>query len=233
MNSSGAELAEANLSGALNGNSFELTVAWPNGSKGQYTGNFDAGGHLSGVTFDIAHPPVRRPGSGRSRSSEPMLPSAVCAAGSGGAEAHEADRCLRMQGRREDRPGIRMACRTPGHSCRAEKIPLVASDVEEHGNAAIRLRARRRHELGSSGRHLQVGRVDILNVEEETHPAAACFPTMAAWSSPSARASSRPVAAPGGRTTTHRLGRPSFVTDGESSTSSKPSALTKKLIAGS
>jgi hypothetical protein len=52
----GVDLAEANLSGALSGNSFEFVVAWPNGSKGQYSGNFDAGGNLSGVTFDIAHP---------------------------------------------------------------------------------------------------------------------------------------------------------------------------------
>jgi hypothetical protein len=56
LNPAGVELAEANLSGALNGSSFEFTVAWPNGSTGQYTGNFDAGGHLSGVTFDVAHP---------------------------------------------------------------------------------------------------------------------------------------------------------------------------------
>src|SRR5215467_1098332 len=60
------------------------------------------------------------------------------------------------------------------------------------------------------------------------------FPTAAACRSPSARASSRPVAAPGGRTTTHRLGRPPLVVRaGESSTSSKPSAPTKKSIAGS
>jgi hypothetical protein len=43
----------------------------------------------------------------------------------------------------------------------------------------------------------------------------------------------RPVTAPGGRTTTCRLGRPSFVSDGESSTSSKPITSTKNLIAGS
>src|SRR5580704_18015856 len=55
----------------------------------------------------------------------------------------------------------------------------------------------------------------------------------AAWSSPSARASSRPVAAPGGLTTTHRLARPSLVGAGESSTSSKPSTSTKKRMAGS
>src|SRR5215469_15842611 len=62
---------------------------------------------------------------------------------------------------------------------------------------------------------------------------AACFPTTAAWSSPSARARSKPVTSPGGRTMTHRLARPSSVRDGESSTSSNPSASTKKLIAGS
>jgi hypothetical protein len=56
LNSAGTELAEANLSGALSGNSFEFTVAWPNGSEGQYSGSFDAVGHLSGVTFDVAHP---------------------------------------------------------------------------------------------------------------------------------------------------------------------------------
>src|SRR5690242_9305244 len=56
---------------------------------------------------------------------------------------------------------------------------------------------------------------------------------MAAWSAPSARASSRPVAAPGGLTTTHRLGRPSLVRSGESSASSKPSAPVKNLMAGS
>lgn len=52
----GVDLAEADLSGALLGNSFEFTVAWPNGSKGQYSGTFDAGGNLSGVTFDLEHP---------------------------------------------------------------------------------------------------------------------------------------------------------------------------------
>lgn len=37
----------------------------------------------------------------------------------------------------------------------------------------------------------------------------------------------RALVAPGGRTTTHRFGRPSLVRDGESSTSSKPRASTK------
>lgn len=56
LNPGKVALAEANLFGALSGSSFEFTVAGPNGSTGQYTGNFDAGGHLSGVTFDVAHP---------------------------------------------------------------------------------------------------------------------------------------------------------------------------------
>src|SRR6266851_7569946 len=47
---------------------------------------------------------------------------------------------------------------------------------------------------------------------------------MAIWSSPSACARRTPVSAPGGRTTTQRLGRPSLVVAGESSASSNPSA---------
>jgi hypothetical protein len=42
-----------------------------------------------------------------------------------------------------------------------------------------------------------------------------------------------PVTAPGGRTTTQRFGRPLPVSAGESSASSKPSAVTKKSIARS
>jgi len=56
LDPSGTELAEANLSRALHSDSVEFTVAWPNGTQGQYSGTFDAGGHLSGVTFDIANP---------------------------------------------------------------------------------------------------------------------------------------------------------------------------------
>lgn len=52
----GVDLVEANLSGALRGDSFEFTADWPNGTKGQYSGNFDPGGNLSGVTFDLANP---------------------------------------------------------------------------------------------------------------------------------------------------------------------------------
>jgi hypothetical protein len=48
--------AEANLSGRLSGDSLEFGVDWPNGTVGQYSGNFDAGGNLSGVTFDLANP---------------------------------------------------------------------------------------------------------------------------------------------------------------------------------
>src|SRR5262245_3092095 len=42
-----------------------------------------------------------------------------------------------------------------------------------------------------------------------------------------------PVSAPGGRTTTHRFGRPSLVSDSESSTRSNPRTSTKNRMAGS
>jgi len=47
---------ETNLYGALNGDSLEFRVDWPNGAVGQYSGNFDAGGNLSGVTYDVTNP---------------------------------------------------------------------------------------------------------------------------------------------------------------------------------
>ncbi|HCU93797.1 MAG TPA: hypothetical protein DHU96_14150 [Actinobacteria bacterium] len=56
VGAAGADLAEADLTGMLRGNSFEFTVAWPNGTKGQYSGTFDPGGNLSGVTFDLENP---------------------------------------------------------------------------------------------------------------------------------------------------------------------------------
>ncbi len=56
INPGGSDVAEANLNGALVGNSFEFAVDWPNGTVGQYSGGFDAGANLSGVTFDLAHP---------------------------------------------------------------------------------------------------------------------------------------------------------------------------------
>src|SRR5262245_50165432 len=119
-------------------------------------------------------------------------------------------------------------------SSRAEQVPPVAGDVEEHGDAAVRLGAGWLHELDASGRHPRVCRVEVLHPEEEPHPPAGLVADGGGLAFPSARASSRPVAAPGGRTTTHRLGcPPPLVRAGESSTSSKPSAPVKKPIAGS
>jgi hypothetical protein len=47
---------ESNLNGALNGDSLEFEVDWPNGARGQYSGTFDAGGNLSGITYDLTNP---------------------------------------------------------------------------------------------------------------------------------------------------------------------------------
>ena len=116
---------------------------------------------------------------------------------------------------------------------RTDKVPFVAGDVEKHRDAAVGFGARCREELHARGCHPCARGIEVLDVEEETDPAGGLLPDDGGLVSPSARASSRPVAAPGGRTTTHRLGRPSFVRAGESSTSSKPSASTKKLTAGS
>src|SRR5262245_53700562 len=117
---------------------------------------------------------------------------------------------------------------------RTEQVPPVAGDVEEHGDAAVRLGAGWLHELDASRRHPRVCRVEVLHPEEEPHPPAGLGADGGGLAFPAARASSRPVAAPGGRTTTHRLGcPPPLVRAGESSTSSKPSAPVKKPIAGS
>jgi hypothetical protein len=58
----------------------------------------------------------------------------------------------------------------------AEKVPPIASDVEEHGNASVGLRTRRSHELDPIGRHPQVGVIEVVNAEEETHPAGGLLP---------------------------------------------------------
>jgi hypothetical protein len=48
---------EASGEGRLDGAAFVFTVDWNNdGSGGRYEGQFDPEGHLSGVTFDLAHP---------------------------------------------------------------------------------------------------------------------------------------------------------------------------------
>jgi hypothetical protein len=48
---------QAGGEGRLAGDSFVFTVDWNNnGSGGRYEGHFDPQGHLSGTTFDLAHP---------------------------------------------------------------------------------------------------------------------------------------------------------------------------------
>jgi hypothetical protein len=66
-----------------------------------------------------------------------------------------------------------------------------------------------------------------------THPADGLPPDDGGCSSPSTWPSSKPGAAPSGRTITYRLGRPSFVRAGESCTNWKPGTSTNKLMAGS
>jgi hypothetical protein len=51
------------------------------------------------------------------------------------------------------------------------QVPLVASDVEEHGDLAVLLHARDRHERSARGCHPGIGSIEILHMEEETYPA--------------------------------------------------------------
>jgi len=53
----GTDVSDQTLDGGeLSGDAFEIVVDWQNGTKGQYSGNFDPAGNLSGVTFDVKHP---------------------------------------------------------------------------------------------------------------------------------------------------------------------------------
>jgi hypothetical protein len=52
----GTDVSQQILTGKLIGDSFEMLVDWHNGSIGQYSGNYDPAGNLSGVTFDVNHP---------------------------------------------------------------------------------------------------------------------------------------------------------------------------------
>lgn len=82
--------------------------------------------------------------------------------------------------------------------------------------------------------HIEVNTIDAVQGREADVTRPECWlPIAATWCSPSARARRMPVSAPGGRTTTQRLGRPSLVLAGESSTSSNPRARVKKAIASS
>jgi hypothetical protein len=116
---------------------------------------------------------------------------------------------------------------------RTDKVPFVAGDVEKHGDAAVVFGTRGREEPHARGCHPCVPGVEVLNVEEETHPAGGLLPDDGGLVFPvspreqqAGHGTWRPYYYP-------PLGYPSFVKAGESSTSSKPSASTKKLIAGS
>ncbi len=105
----------------------------------------------------------------------------------------------------------------------ARQIPTIACYVNEHSQASVGFGARRRHELDPRRLHEVVSGFGVVNSHQKPNPPGHlaifdCF-------SPSACARRIPVSAPGGRTTTHRFGRPALVNDGESSTSPNPSNL--------
>ena len=113
-----------------------------------------------------------------------------------------------------------------------EQIPAVAADVQEHRDLPVRLGARCRYEHHPGGPHpLKLG-VEVVDAQEEPDPARELLSYRCGLGVAVRLSGSRPVRAPGGRTTTHRFGRPSLVViAGESSTSSNPSAPTKNSIA--
>jgi len=97
LDSSGTELAEANLSGALHGDSVEFTVAWPNGTQGQCSGTFDAGGHPVGsdvraCTAERARP--RRPSAKQWPHTALRASSMICARVRGRAAAWSTVSCM-------------------------------------------------------------------------------------------------------------------------------------------
>lgn len=48
----------ASVDGAINGDSFEVTAYWNNGTTGLYTGKIGLGGRIEGSTYDKQHPQV-------------------------------------------------------------------------------------------------------------------------------------------------------------------------------
>jgi len=42
--------------GSVHGNKFLFSVTWDNGSIGEYNGEFNSIGRITGVTFDVNHP---------------------------------------------------------------------------------------------------------------------------------------------------------------------------------
>src|SRR5690349_17464219 len=59
---------------------------------------------------------------------------------------------------------------------RAEKVPFVASDVEEYSDATVRFSARCGEESHACGCHPRVRCLEGLDLEEETHPAGDLLP---------------------------------------------------------
>ena len=55
--------------------------------------------------------------------------------------------------------------------CGTDQVPFVASDVEEHCDAAVRLDARFGHEVNARSCYPRVCGIEVLHVEEETYPA--------------------------------------------------------------
>ena len=114
-----------------------------------------------------------------------------------------------------------------------QQVPPVAERIAEDHDLPVGLGPRFAQHLQADGPDpgQRVGKV--VDPQEQPDPAGELPPMADTCSAPSALASSRPVPPPGGRTTTHRLGRPSLVSDGESSATSKPSTPVKNSIAAS
>ena len=99
---------------------------------------------------------------------------------------------------------------------------------------AVMLGARCREELHARGCHPRVRGVEVLDMEEETHPPGGLLPDdggLVFAVSPREQQAGRGTPVAGLPPTAWDA--PSLVRAGESSTSSKPSTSTKKLMAGS
>jgi len=56
------------------------------------------------------------------------------------------------------------------------RSPFVAGDIAEHSDVAVGFGTRCREELHARGCHPRVRGIEVLNVEEETHPAGGLLP---------------------------------------------------------
>lgn len=115
---------------------------------------------------------------------------------------------------------------------RPEQVPAVAGNIDEDGDLTVWLAPGVGDELDARSAHPVIGGLEVVDAQEQPDAARELVTdrarlTLSAWASSSA------VVAAGGRTTTHRFGRPSLVKDGESTTSSKPKTSTKNRMASS